>query len=158
MALCLSLAIPRAHAAGDCGRRCTGGKPPISGQSLPEVHVAATVSPGGEVRLTVSCPAVDGSCEATVVLRTLHPLSSRAAFRPAGSTERKRPLTIGHASFALPGGATRVLSIRLSGKGLAELRKARRLTIVATLTSNVDGVSQAVTETVTLRPPAKTRG
>jgi hypothetical protein len=158
LALLLALAIPRAHAAGGCAQRCTGGKPPISGQSLPDVHVAATVSPDGEIRLTFSCPAVDGSCEGVVVLRTLHSMSTRAAFKPAGPTERKRPLTIGHASVALPGGSTRVVRIRLPGKGLSELRKVHRLAIVATLTSNVDGVSQAVTETVTLRPPAKAHG
>jgi PKD repeat protein len=102
----------------------------------------------GEIQVALSCPATKLSCAGTVDVKTAAAVAAKKA--------KKSVLALGSASFTLTGGATRKLTIKLSGKGAALLRKDRTLKVDIIVAAR-DSYGDPLTTTLvlTLREPAR---
>lgn len=80
------------------------------------------------VKLKVTCPAGETRCDGSVQLRTA------AKVKPA-SGSRRRVLTLGSKSFAIGGGQTQSLTIKVGRSSSTALRKLRRLRVKALATA-----------------------
>ena len=114
-----------------------------SGPDAKLASTALTASATGRVKIRISCPAGEISCSGTVTLRT------------ANATV----LNIAKASFTVPGGHVKTITVRLSSRArklLARLHLLRlRVTIVA---HDPQGATHATQANATLRAPRATRG
>jgi len=105
--------------------------PPAIGAEL--ASTSLPVSPGGVVRIKLTCPAAMGSCTGTVTLRTLNAVAAGVSARQ--SKKRKAAvLIIASGSFRVAAGQAGTLTLRLSTEArrlLAATRLPRaRATIV----------------------------
>ena len=97
------------------------------------VEVAGTVlrtSRMGTVSIGLTCPSADLRCRGTVVLTG--PISTQA--NRARGRPRNLPLTLASASFALPGGRTEPVVLRLTSTARALLVRVGRIRARATIT------------------------
>jgi PKD repeat protein len=99
---------------------------------------ATNVSPtagetGGNVVVTVNCPATKVSCAGTVALKTA---SAVAASTGKASKAKKKVLTLGQASFSIGGGQRETLTIKISSAGETLLKKSKRLKAVVIVSAH----------------------
>jgi PKD repeat protein len=136
-----------------CQQNCVPLKLVIEKQ--PAFQFASALVNGKEVALGVTCPAEDVSCQGTVELRTAEAVAASVARkRKRGKKHaRKAPLALGRASFNLFGGKSETVRIGLTSKGMALLRKAHSLRVLATITTVIGGETTMSTETLTLHAP-----
>jgi len=108
----------------------------------------------GTVAVKVSCPAWEQSCLGTVTLRAT--IAGRRA-RPS-SAPRSIVLTLATGSFALDGGQTRTLKLRLSAKARALLARVHLLKADATIAArDPAGLTHTARAAVTIRSAATRR-
>ncbi len=102
-----------------------------SGKTVAHLSARAHFA-GSALSVMLFCPATAGSCAGTVRIETA---SAFAAASGRGRRARRR-LLLGHASFTVRGGGHRVVSVRLSAKGIALLRKLRRLPVLIAVSAH----------------------
>ena len=108
--------------------------------SLKLMSTSLTASASGAVSVSVSCPAGQGYCRGTMVLRTLKAV--------AVSGQRGKPaiLTLARSSFDLVGGRKGILRLRLSASARTLLAKAHVLRASATVVTQAPaGTAQSQT-------------
>jgi PKD repeat protein len=121
--------------------------PPAVDRSATNVSPKAT-EVKGSLAIALSCPATKVSCAGTVTAKTA---SAVAARKP-----KKAVLTLGAATFTLTPGAKRTVTIKLSAKGAALLKKDGSLKVIVIVAAH-DSYGDPLTRTLTLtlREPAK---
>jgi hypothetical protein len=123
--------------------------PPVPDAEL--ANTSLTVSPGGVITITVTCPGGESSCTGTVTLRTLNAVLASAS----GHQSRKRKaaiLTLAIGSFTLGGGQAKALTLHLSAKARTLLSRAHLLRVRATILAHDPAGATHTTQTiVTLR-------
>jgi Calx-beta domain-containing protein len=118
----------------------------------PTFRVAATsILSGPFVPFTVGCMRASGSCRGSIGLE-----ASRRSLQATGG---KATWSIGRAAFTARQGKAAAVKVQLSPKALSALRKAHRLTVVATISVR-DNARKASPKKLTLilklPPPKKT--
>lgn len=127
----------------------TGGSGSGSGDSgLPGADVLSTLAPslpiqrptatsGGDVPLRVHCPKLAvGGCAGTIALTTA------SGAQPAGklvAARRRKVVSVGSKRFKLAAGATKPVGVRLSRRGVRQLRLRHRLVVKATVAVRAEG-------------------
>ncbi len=108
----------------------------------------------GTVAVRVSCPAWEQSCLGTVVLKAAMPaLGARRSSAPKSVV-----VTLATGSFALSGGQTRTLTLRLSAKARARLGRVHLLKATATIAArDPAGLTHTARAAVTIRSAAAAR-
>jgi PKD repeat protein len=126
--------------------------------AVPDAQLASTtlqVSSSGIVNVRVSCPARETTCSGTVTLRTLSAVSaseSKVAKRPA-------ILTLAAGSFAVPGGETKSVTLRLSLQARKLLARSHTLHARATVQAHdTAGATHTAQEIVLLRAARQRHG
>ena len=90
-----------------------------------------TITRSGTVKVSLTCPLIETlGCHGTVTLETSAKRSSVSAAQ-AGAHPRLR---LGRASFRIPGGQTRTVTVRISPRGRGLLRRKRRLSVLLLVT------------------------
>lgn len=86
----------------------------------------------GALSVKISCPVAKVSCAGTVEVETAAalPAGAGSAAKAAKSKAKASRLVLGQARFSLAGGASRAVSVRLSARGAALLKKLRRLPVL----------------------------
>jgi PKD repeat protein len=129
------------------------GPPPVAAVDRSATNVSPRASAvAGAVKLVLSCPVTKISCAGTITIQTA---SAVVAKRP-----KKAVLTLGSATFTLAPGATRTVTVRLSSKGVALLKKDGTLK-VAVIVAARDSFGDPLTRTLTLtlhKPAMKKTG
>jgi PKD repeat protein len=100
---------------------------------VPDAELADTslpVSASGFVTLEISCPAAETSCAGTVTLRTLGAVIAAGA---DASGRKASILTLGSATFTVLGGKVHAVTLHLSSRARALLKRARSMRVRATL-------------------------
>ncbi|HSZ14989.1 MAG TPA: PKD domain-containing protein [Solirubrobacteraceae bacterium] len=119
-------------------------------EGAPEATVAGSslqVSAAGAVSVKISCPTGEASCTGTVTLRTLSAVVASARTAKA----KAAILTLGTASFSVPGGGVSTVTLHLSSKGRALLARSHTLRAKATvLAHNPSGGTHSGLIVVTL--------
>jgi PKD domain len=100
-------------------------------------HVLAHASfAGGVLSVSLSCPATKVSCAGTLRVETVAsfapsvPGARKSALTKAKATPKRSRLVIGEAPFDLAGGGHAVVAVRPTARGLALLRRLRRLPVL----------------------------
>ena len=110
-------------------------------------------SRGGTVAVRISCPAGQRSCLGTLTLRASVKRRARHASAPSSVV-----LTLARGSFALAGGQSRTLTLRLSAAARALLARHRLLRASATIaTRDPAGLTRTTRATLTIRSAAAKR-
>ena len=112
---------------------------------------ATNVSPkavesGGNVVVTVTCPATKVSCAGTADVKTA---SAVAASIAKSAKAKKKVLVLGQATFSLNGGQRETLTIKVSSRGAALLKKSKHLKVLV-LVSAHDSYGDPGSQTLTL--------
>jgi hypothetical protein len=122
--------------------------------TVPDARLTETslsVSSSWIVRIVISCPPGESGCTGIVTLSTLAPIFSGA--------RTKRLLTLARASFNVPEGSTRTLTLHLSARARGLLAGARALRAKAlVLARDPAGATHSSQQLVTLRAPSRRRG
>jgi hypothetical protein len=122
--------------------------------TVPDARLTETslsVSSSWIVRIVISCPPGENGCTGIVTLSTLAPIFSGA--------RTKRLLTLARASFNVPEGSTRTLTLHLSARARGLLAGARALRAKAlVLARDPAGATHSSQQLVTLRAPSRRRG
>ncbi len=106
---------------------------------------------GNKVSVSLSCPATKRSCTGTVRLETAGAFS---AVRGKGKSRRRARLLLGQASFTMSGGQHKTVTVRLSARGMALLKKRKRLSVLVTVSAHDSlGDSGESTLRITLKTP-----
>jgi PKD repeat protein len=129
----------------------------------PTVNRSATVlSPAaaagtGLVKVTVSCPATKASCAGTIQLKTASAVvASIAKASKRSKAKRKSVLVLGQKAFNLKAGQRETFTIKVSSKGLALLKRSKRLKVVVLVSAHDSfGDPGTATTALTLVAPAK---
>lgn len=106
--------------------------PPAPDRSPTRVLVRASFA-GGVLRVGLSCPAAKVSCAGTAQVETTASFVADAAgarkraFAKVKAAPKRSRLVIGGASFELAGGRLGTVTVRLTSRARALLRKLRRL-------------------------------
>jgi hypothetical protein len=104
---------------------------------------ALAVSSAGSFPVKVSCPAGESSCSGTITLKTLGAVSASA---------KKSVLTLASGSFTVAGGASKTVTLHLSTKARALLKRSHMLKARATVAAHdPTGASHTTLVTVTLK-------
>jgi len=125
---------------------------------VPDAELATTslqVSASGAVTLKISCPAAETSCAGTVTLRTLG-----AVIAAGGNALSKKAaiLTLTAGTFTVAGGKVHAVTLHLSSRARALLRRARTMRVRATLLAHDPRGAVHTTRTiVTLRARRSSR-
>jgi hypothetical protein len=154
-------------APGGGGGGASGGSQAgtLAGKSLLLVSLslpgnAGTVTVGKNGSFTLSktragCPAgSQGSCSLAVSITGSQPASKKAG--AAKKKKRKKALKLGTLRFSVPAGKTQPVRGKLSRKGLARLKRLKRIKTKLSITATVPG-GGSVTRTVkaTLKRPRR---
>ncbi|MCW3019204.1 MAG: hypothetical protein JWN10_1512 [Solirubrobacterales bacterium] len=123
---------------------------------VPDAELAGLllqVSPSGTVTLKITCPATETRCTGTVNLRTL------GAVIAGGALSKKTSiLTLATGTFTVAGGGVHAVTLHLSSKAGALLRRAHTMRVRATLLAHDPlGASHTTRTVVTLRAPRAPR-
>jgi hypothetical protein len=135
----------RAGAAG-------GGNAGSQDHVGPRMIVASrklTLTRSGKVELSLKCPLAETlGCHGSVTLET----AARVAAGSAAEAAARQRLRLGKASFRIPGGQTRTVTVRITRRGRALLRAKRRMA-VRVLVTGIDktGNKRQVVKRLTLR-------
>ncbi len=116
--------------------------PPAPDRSPTRVKAHASFA-GGALRLRLSCPVAKVSCAGTVRVETTSPRAARGRARRSGVASTQARIgrsglvsTIGEAPFELAGGRQEVVSVRLTARWLALLRRLRRLPVLVVVAAH----------------------
>jgi PKD repeat protein len=122
-------------------------------------HSQTNVSPrlvgsGGEVKITLTCPATKITCGGTVRVQTAAAVIAVAGKKKSGKP-KKAVLLLGQKAFTLKGGAKTTLVIKLSGRGAKLLKTSKKLKVDVVVSSH-DSFGDPLSRTLalTLRAPA----
>jgi PKD repeat protein len=121
-------------------------------------HLAPTaLAAAGVVKVTVSCPPSKVSCAGTVQVKTAVAVAARVSKASSKSkAKRKSVLLLGQTTFSLAGGKRVTLTIKLSSKGLALIKKSKRLRAVVLVSAHDSfGDPGSTTTALTLTASAK---
>ncbi len=100
---------------------------------IPDAELTGTslrVSSSGAVTLEISCPAAETSCAGTVTLRTLGAVIAAGADAPG---KKASILTLTAGRFTVAGGKVQAVTLHLSSRARALLKRAHTMRIRATL-------------------------
>ena len=100
---------------------------------VPDALLASTtlkVSSSGAVTIRVSCPKAESSCSGTVTLQTLSAVPAALA---RAAKQKASVLTLASGSFTVPGGGVRAITLHLSHRALALLKRSKELRAKATI-------------------------
>jgi hypothetical protein len=125
----------------------------------------ATVDPGAFTGVVISRRAVRANRRRLVPLRVTCPAATssvrcagrlRLTVRTRTTRGRRVTVALGARRFSIPVGATRTVKVRLSRSGMARLRRAKRLRVIAIATAH-DARNVTVTRrrTITVRAPRR---
>jgi len=91
----------------------------------------------GALSVKISCPAAKVSCAGMVEVETAaaFPASAAHAGKGAKAKPKASRLLLGQARFSLAGGASRAVSVHLTARGAALLKKLRRLPVLVLVTA-----------------------
>jgi len=140
----------------------TGQQPPPpqghNTAATPDAVLASaslTANASGIVSVKVGCPAGE-NCSGTITLRTLS-----AAVTSANSHQPKKPkaaiLTLATASFSVPGGHSKLITLHLSKKARTLLTRIHVLRATAIIVArDPEGATHTTRTTVTIHPAKKT--
>lgn len=92
-----------------------------------------TLNTAGVMTFTVDCPPGTGACSGEGVLRTAKPVTQSAV--------RRRIATLGKKRFTVPAGTKRKVRLKLTKKGFAIVRRAKRLRVKLTVTARRPGAA-----------------
>ena len=127
---------------------------------IPNAELAGTsltVSSSGAVSVRITCPAGESRCTGTVTLRTLNAVIAGVT----GHQSKKRKaaiLTLASGSFTVAGGQLKALTLRLSAKARALLKRSHVLRARATIVArDAAGATHTAQTIVTLRASNATR-
>jgi uncharacterized delta-60 repeat protein len=145
-----------ASASGGGAGGTTPATPPGTVPTLPAVQlgpvslVAATFD-GRRVQLTLACGAAS-DCSGVVSLAAAAP--RRAKLRASAAKHKRKPkrarsVSLGSSPFSLPAGTRGTVTLRPSSKGVALLRRHRRLRATATFANAATGERRNSKVTVT---------
>ena len=110
---------------------------------------ALLARPSGLVHVRLHCPAQQGACTGTLLLRTA------GAVRTAAHSRRPAILTLASSRFAIPAGRSATVSVFLSRTARRLLARDRRLRVrLAAVTTSAAGRTEAVHATVLLHAAA----
>jgi PKD repeat protein len=126
-----------------------GGVLPFTEHS-PQAALASkslSVTSAGAFSVKVSCAAGAASCSGTITLKTLGPVAA---------SKKKAVLTLASASFKIPGGTSKTVTLHLSSRARTLLAHSHVLRAKSTIVArNPSGASSASTATVTLKAAKK---
>jgi hypothetical protein len=119
------------------------------------VGTTLQASASGAVSIKIRC-AAGSSCTGTVTLRTIHAVTAELA----GAAKAKPAiLTLAAASFTVPGGRVKTITLHLSAKARALLLRSHPLRLWARLVlHNAAGANHTEQTIVTLRAPRAKHG
>ncbi|HTA34051.1 MAG TPA: PKD domain-containing protein [Solirubrobacteraceae bacterium] len=103
---------------------------------IPDAELAGTslqVSRSGAVTLEISCPAAETSCAGAVTLRTLGAVIAAGAEGPG---KKASILTLSAGTFTVAGGKVRAVTLHLSSRARALLRRAHTMRVRVTLVAH----------------------
>jgi hypothetical protein len=110
---------------------------------------------GRVLSVKLSCPTTKRSCAGTVRLETL---AAFGAGHGKGRAKRRGRLLLGQVSFTMSGGQHKTVTVHLSAKGLALLKKQKRLNVLVTVSAHDSSGNPGVTTLrLTLKAPAAQR-
>jgi hypothetical protein len=113
-------------------------------------HGAVTTTKSGGAAIKLSCPSGESTCIGTITLKTLSAVKAGAA-RDA----KTAVLTLGTASFRIAGGHSGIVTVHLSAKARALLKRSHILRARATIVAHDGaGATHTALATLTLRPPS----
>jgi PKD repeat protein len=125
---------------------------------IPDAELAGTslrVSPSGAVTLEISCPAAETSCAGTVTLRTLGAVIAAGADAPS---KKASILTLTAGTFTVAGGKVHAVTLHLSSRARAMLKRAHNMRIRVTLVAHDPlGAVHTTRAIVTLRARSVSR-
>jgi hypothetical protein len=138
---------------GGAGGGGAGG--PLGGGLVVDLLAPTMGIAGGTIRakatyvpVPLSCPAGEIVCTGTLALDTARPVAA----------QRRRRLRLGRASFRIPGGARRVVRVRLSRRNRRLLARRKRLRVVASANArDAAGNAKLTRRTLTVRAPKPRR-
>ncbi|HXD54843.1 MAG TPA: choice-of-anchor D domain-containing protein [Solirubrobacteraceae bacterium] len=106
--------------------------------------------PGGVVHVRLHCPAQQGACTGTLVLRTAR------AIRANARTRRPAIVTLAAGRFAIPAGRSATVSVFLTRDARRLLGRLRSIPVrLATVTTAVSGRAEVVHASVVLHAPPR---
>jgi PKD repeat protein len=145
---------------GGTGTTSTGTStaPPPAQADRSSTRITPKLAAAGTgVKVTVACPVTKLSCAGTLQVKTAAAVAASVAkATKQGKAKRKSVLVLGQTSFSLAGGRSETLTIRLSSKGLALLKKSKRLKVVVLVSAHDSfGDPGSVTVGLTLSEPSK---
>jgi hypothetical protein len=113
----------------------------------------------GAFSITLACPPAKPRCAGTVRIETAQPFAVAARAPRRGRPRRvMRRLLLGETRFSLAGGQRKTVSVRLSVKGTALLKKLKHLNALVTISAHdPSGNPGTTTLRVALRAPAAAR-
>jgi hypothetical protein len=121
--------------------------PPIVGLLA---HGPVTTTKSGGAAIKLSCPSGESTCIGTITLKTLTAVKAGAA-RDATTAV----LTLGTATFRIAGGQSATVTVHLSAKARALLKRSHSLRARATIIAHDSaGATHTALATLTLRPPS----
>ena len=116
--------------------------PPAPDRSPTRVKAHVSFA-GGALRIGLSCPAAKVSCAGTVRVETASPRAKRGGASSSGTASTQARIgsrglvsTIGEAPFELAGGRQEVVSVRLTVRWLALLRRLRHLPVLVVVAAH----------------------
>lgn len=127
-----------------------GGTVPPT-QTIPSSGVSgSSVDARGNVALTVSCPAGGARCVGRIVLKV-------KVTKTVRGRKKATTVTIGTVSFTVDAGKSKAVKLRLTATGRSLLRKQKRLSVTAAITTSANGRSSTRSKALTLKAPSKNR-
>jgi hypothetical protein len=116
-------------------------------------HGTVTTTKRGGAAIKLSCPSGESTCIGTITLKTLAAVKAGAAL-----TAKTSMLTLGTATFRIAGGQSATVTVHLSAKARALLKRSHSLRARATIAVHDGaGATHTTLATLTLRPPSHKR-
>ena len=130
----LPLAPAQAAVTGSDGHLAQASPTPARGPTYVSPRARAS---RGAVRVSISCPRAKVSCKGELLVETA------ALFPPGGGRSGKvkpkggaRRLAIGTATFSLPGGTSRTVTVHLTPRGASLLSRLKRLPVLVVVSAH----------------------
>jgi hypothetical protein len=113
------------------------------------VQPVSTMTPRGNVPLTLSCSATGGDCVGTLVFI----LPKRVTKAGVHTARRGAPNIIGRERIIVRRGKKRRVKVSMTGKGRRTVRRNKRLKVTAKLRVTQNGQTTTTTQRVTIKAP-----
>jgi len=106
---------------------------PVRGPTYVSPHAKSS---RGAVRVSISCPRAKVSCGGELLVETAATFPSSAAGGKAKPKRGASRLAIGTATFSLPGGVSRTVTVHLTARGASLLSRLRRLPVLVVVSAH----------------------